>query len=112
MRAVEFFLGVNMCSQHDGLKKLAKKHKVDLDTLPARTACVFISRDRRRIKVYSANGVLSYLRAADYRPFDLSALDKFPEAFDAEGNLNYEKALRLRLEKEFAQKGPLEEQHL
>lgn len=112
MKAVEFFLGVNMCAQHNGLKKLAKKYKIDIDTLPSNSACVFISRDRRRIKVYASNGVLSYLRASDYRPFDLSALNEFPKAFNTDGTLNYEKALRLRLEKEFSKKGPIEEQRL
>lgn len=101
-----------MVKQHDGLKAVAKKHKVDLDALPGESACVFISRDKCRIKVYSSNGVLSYLRAKTSRPFDLSALNEFPKAFNVDGSFDYNKAIKLRLEKVFQEKGRMKDKDL
>lgn len=112
MKTVHVFLAVDMRCGHDGLILHAKTAKVDLKEMTAGTACVFISRDRLRIKVYSFNGVLSYLKAPDYRPFDLNAIDEFPKAFDKDGTMDYSKALKARLIKVMSKRGALEEDHL
>lgn len=98
---------------HDGLVKYAKDKGVDLKSLSTETACVFIARDRMRMKSYSYNGVVSYMKAPDRkRPFDLSAIDEFPRAFSKSGHMSYAKALRSRLAKELSGKGFLEEKAL
>lgn len=105
LKLVEVFIGVNMSRQHDGLYAIAKKYGVDLGKLDVGSACVFIARDRCRIKVIAWNGVLSYLRTTDRRrPFSLDALDEFHKAFNVDGSFDYDKALRLNLEKVFTQK--------
>lgn len=109
MKAVHVFLGVDMRKSHDGLAAFAKAKNVDLKKLPTETAAVFISANKLRIKTYSYNHVLGYLKAPSYRPFDLSAIDEFPRAFDKNGLMDYNKALRARLQKALAQKGKLKE---
>lgn len=112
MKTVHIFLSVDMRMGHDGLSSYAKKKGVELALLPSQTACVFIARDRRRIKAYSANGVLCYVKALTNRPFDLEALDYIPQAFSPDGVMDYDKALRKRLEKIFSKRGALKEEHL
>jgi len=112
MKALHVFLGVDMRKSHDGLVNYAKSKRVDLTKLPEETACVFISSNRLRIKTYSYNHVLGYLKAPSYRPFDLSAIDEFPRAFNKDGLMDYNKALRAKLEKALARKGRLQERCL
>lgn len=100
MKTIHVFVGVDMRQSHLGLTKLASQNKIDLNTMQQDSAIVFISRDRMRMKAYSGNGVLSYLVSSDRkRPFDLQAIDEFPKAFDKNGTMNYEKALKERLKK-------------
>lgn len=113
IRAIEVFVGVNMSKQHDGLAQVAKKYKVDITKLPEGAACVFISRDKCRMKVISWNGVLSYIRTLNRsRPFSMDALREFPRAFNVDGTFDYNKALKLNLEKVFEAKGLLNEKRL
>lgn len=107
MKTVHVFTAVDMRCGHDGLVEYAKSHKVNLREMEVGTACVFISRNRLRIKVFSFNGVLSYLKAQDYRPFDLNAIDEFPRAFEKDGTMNYTKALKARLQKVMSKRGAL-----
>lgn len=102
---VHAFLGVSMINGHDGLRAHAKKCGVNMDVLPDKTAVVFFSRNKMRIKVLCPNGVLSYLRAKQNRPFSLDALQEFPRAFSADESLDYDKALKMQLEKAFEKKG-------
>lgn len=101
-----------MRKSHDGLVSYAKQKRIDLTKLPDETACVFISSNRLRIKTYSYNHVLGYLKAPSYRPFDLTAIDEFPRAFNKDGLMDYNKALKARLEKELSKKGRLPERVL
>jgi hypothetical protein len=112
VKALHVFLGVDMRKSHDGLILLAKNKKIDLTKLPDETAAVFISANKLRIKTYSYNHIVGYLRANSYRPFDLSAIDEFPRAFDKSGMMNYNKALKAALEKKLHTKGKLKEELL
>lgn len=76
------FLDVNMGCQHNGLKELAKKKNVNLDKLPAMTSAIFVSRNRNRIKLYSYNGVLHYLRSDEYGgQLDYACVQEFAQSF-------------------------------
>lgn len=113
MKTVHIFTAVDMRSGHDGLALYAKNKGVKLIEMEEETACIFISRNRLRMKAYSYNGVVSYIRAPDRnRPFDLNAVDEFPKAFDKNGVMNYAKALKEKLRKVMAKSGKLEEEHL
>lgn len=110
MKSVHVFTAVDMRYGIDGLVAYAKSKGVKLKELEEETACIFISRDRRRMKAYSYNNVVSYMKAEDkQRPFDLNAVDEFPRAFDKSGTMSYAKALRTQLMKVMAKKGFLEE---
>ncbi len=105
MRIIYLFEETDMRFGHDALKVMAKKKKVDLEKLPDKTAVFFISSDKRRMKAYSYNGVLSYIRQQEYhRPIDLAAISEFSKAFDAKGHFDYNKALKTRLEKALRRK--------
>jgi hypothetical protein len=107
MKTVHVFTDVDMRMGHEGLEDVARGHRVSLKGLEAGEAAVFISRNRMRMKAYSWNGVVSYLRAKALRPFDLSAVDEFAKAFSPEGVMDYDKAIKKRLEKLF---GPVKEE--
>lgn len=99
MELTHIFTGVDMRQGHDGLRQVAKG-KVNLLNMPDGSAVAFISNDRKRMKVYTFNHVLSYIRREDIkRPIDLQALQEFPRAFDSAGRFDYNKALKLRLMK-------------
>lgn len=100
MKTVHVFLGSDLRSGHLGLAAQAQKNKVSLKELEKNEAVVFINRKKNKMKAYAYNGVLSYVRFDDpKRGIDLGALDEFPKAFDAEGQMDYSKALRAALEK-------------
>jgi hypothetical protein len=98
VRVVHIFKEVDMRCGHEGLRAHAKRSGVNVDNIDG--VCVFVSRSRMLMKTYSANGVLSYLRAKEYsRPIDIDALAQFPLAFSKDGRVDYTLALRKKLEK-------------
>lgn len=99
MITVSVLLNVSMVGGHDALVRVAKSQGMNLEKLDTGCAVVFINRKREKMKVYSYNGVLSYMRSPEGRPFDLMAIDEFPKAFDANGRMDYPAALKLRIEK-------------
>ena len=113
VKVVHCFTAVDMRMGHTGLEAYAKTRKVHLNAMDEETACIFISRNRCRMKAYSYNGVVSYMRApSESRPFDLNAIDEFPRAFDKNGKMDYSRALKMSLEKMMALKGYLPEKSL
>lgn len=100
-KLVNAFLDVDMRCQHDGLAKIAKKHRVDVWSLSPGEHVVFINRAMDRIKMFSPNGVLSYLRLKSDQRIDLDTLKYIPEAYDGSKDLRvtYSQALRKSLSK-------------
>lgn len=104
MKSVQVFLGADLRSMHAGLKKLAASYGVHLDSLGKEEAVVFINSAKNKIKSYSYNGAICYIRFDDpKRPIDLNALDELPKAFNKHGTLNYTKALKAALIKQMKQ---------
>lgn len=100
MKTVHFFLGADLRSQHLGLIAIAKKANIDLLRLNAEEAVIFINSAKNKIKSFSYNGVVSYIKFDDpKRGIDMDALNEIPKAFDKNGTLNYTKALKASLEK-------------
>jgi hypothetical protein len=105
VKTVQFILGADMRGNHDSLKQQAKSCRVSLGSLAPGEAVVFINKARDKMKAYSYNNVISYYRSPDpSRPIDLDSLDEIPRAFNKRGELDYTKALKLRLEKKLAKK--------
>lgn len=105
MKTIKILLGADMRSGHPGLKKQALKMGFDIDTLKEGEAVVFINVSKDRMKAYSWNGVLSYVRFTEKnRAIDLNAIDEFPKAFSPDGSMDYRKALRASLLKRIGDK--------
>lgn len=79
-KIVRVFLDTNMACQHNGLRSLASKHGVKLEALDNREHVIFVNKARNRVKLYSANGVISYLWKEKGR-LDMMALSMIPETF-------------------------------
>jgi len=106
MKTVHVFLGADLRCSHDGLKVQAKKSDIDLDKLRTGEAIVFINTKKNRIKAYSYNGVLSYIRLPNsQRIVDLSAIDYFPQEFNPNGTMDYARALKASLKNRLKAKG-------
>lgn len=104
-RAVSIFMGADLRAGHVGLRALAQKHRVQLSALGSGECVVFINRARNKIKSYSFNGVISYVRFDDARRgVSIEALDELPRAFRSDGTLDYDRALRVSLEKKLGMK--------
>lgn len=89
-----------MRSAHPGLRRMAEKSNIDLTKLNEGEAVIFINAKKTKMKAYSYNGVLSYVRFDDpKRPIDMSSLNEIPRAFDRRGTLHYNRALLLTLQK-------------
>jgi len=91
-RIVRVFLDVNLAQGHDGLRDEAKRGKVTTDKLEPGEYVVFVNRAQDRVKIYTGNGVLAYLRSKGQR-IDLSVISKIPAAFKNNGKLDYDSEL-------------------
>ncbi len=90
---VRCFIDTDLRSQHNGLAKIAARHRINVSRLRPGEHVMFINRARDKMKMYSANGVLSYLRLGDRRKVDMDTIGEIPRAFDGSLSLAYERAL-------------------
>lgn len=99
MKAVKFLFNADMRGGHDHLLAQAKKLNIDLGDLRLEEAVVFINRRQNKIKTFSYNGVISYVRFTEdsHRGIDLNALSEIARAFNKNGVLDYNKALKQSL---------------
>ena len=95
---IQCFLEADMRCQHDGLAKVAKKQDLDVYGLQRGQHVVFINTALDRVKMFSAGGILSYLRLKKGK-VNLETLRLIPEAFN-DGNLEvaYSRSLKKVLE--------------
>lgn len=91
-RVKQIFLNTDLRCQHRGLSLLAAKRKCNLDKLEPGEHVAFVNRRKDRVKLYSANGLLSYLKSD--RPLDLRAIASIPEAFGKSLKLKYASGIR------------------
>lgn len=100
---IRVFQNTDMRKQHDGLTELAKSKKVNLKNLGAGEHVVFLNNKLNRIKLFSANGVLSYYRAPSGR-VNLKMIEMIPACFNA-GGMDWNQAERLAIDKLLGGKG-------
>lgn len=98
MKVVKIFTDVNMTKQHKGLFEIAKRNKVDLTKLNG-TLILFINKARNKVKCWSPNGVLSYIKL-NTGTVTTEVIQEFARAFDDNGLINFttETAKRLNAE--------------
>lgn len=100
MKAVKVITGADLRAMHPGLKKLAARFDIDLGNLKDGEAVLFINRAKDKLKSYSSNGVVSYVRFDDKkRSIDMDALNEIPRSFNSDGSLDYNRALKSALTK-------------
>ena len=103
-KIVEIFFDVHLSKGHVGLAEYAKKRRFDVTGLKPGQFALFYNRKLSAVKAYGANGVCLYVRNTDNRQFNLRALRLLPR-FLSEGDIGYDKALRVVIESEMKQRG-------
>lgn len=91
-KVIRLFLDVDMRLQHAGLVQYASENKVDLKSLSKGEHVVFINHALNRVKVFSPNGVLTYLYR-DKGRIDLNAFSEIATAFSSDGSIDFNKRL-------------------
>lgn len=97
-RVAHIFRNTDLRSQHNGLWNLAKEHWVELKDLSPGEHAIFINTQNDKIKLYSAQGLLSYYRAPKGEKLNLNMIAMLPHCFSARG-INWKKAHRMAVEK-------------
>lgn len=96
-KVTRVFLDVDLRNSHEGLETLAQSQQLDLTKLRNGEHVLFLNTQRTKFKMYSANGVLSYYR--NKGKLDLNAIAHVPMAFNAKGELDWQKAQLLALKR-------------
>lgn len=102
-KIVRLFLNTDMRCQHVGLSEVARKKKVNLTELENGEHVIFINVAQNRVKLYSKGNIISYLWRQKGR-IDLDAIQMIPQAFDRNGKVDIDSALRTSIEKRLFKK--------
>lgn len=89
------FVNADLRNGHQGLAAMAKKDRISVDQLEAGQYLVFINTAKNKMKVYTANNIVAYLRLNRGR-IDLATISKIPQSFQG-GDIHYDDALKSRL---------------
>jgi hypothetical protein len=92
-KLLRVFLDTNMQLGHKGLTDLAAKHGSSPRKLGPGEHIVFVNRRGNRMKIFSANNVISYKANDTNSPLELGTLQHFAECFGANG-FEYTQALK------------------
>lgn len=103
-RAIQIFLNCDLRCCHEGLAEVAKKNKIDVKKLNPGEFVIFINASKNRLKLYTANNVIAYLKLQENQKIDLRVIALIPQAFEATGKINYDENLKKVIEKELSKK--------
>lgn len=95
---IQIFQDVDLRCSHDGLTDVAKKEKVNLSKLNEGEYVVFFNSKRTHLKIAAAHGTIAYRRSEHGRFFDVSCIVAVVRAFHNTGRLDYDAALKERLD--------------
>ncbi len=99
IKVLRIFLYTDMRLAHDGLTALAKEEDINLETMQQGEFVMFMNTNLTRMKLFTCNGILAYMRSPTGKPMDLRAVAAIPKAFMATGKIEYDKSLEKMLEK-------------
>lgn len=109
VRVHQVFIDADLRCQIDGLMNLCRKHKLRPEYFDRGQLIVFINTARNYIKVLACNGspapVLASYRLPSGRIYDLSAVQYIPEAFNSNGAVDFDYALKTALENKLGARG-------
>jgi len=97
-KVIRVFLETDMRSQHMGLIEIAKTKKVNLSKLEPGEHVIFINQAGNKMKLFSASGVLSYIRK-DRGKIDLNMIEFIPSCWNARTGIDWDEASRKSLER-------------
>lgn len=89
------FVNADLRNGHMGLSQMAKQDRIQVEKLEPGQYLVFINTAKNKMKVYTANNIVAYLRLSRGR-IDLSTISKIPQSFQG-GDIHYDEALKTRL---------------
>lgn len=92
-KLIQVFLHADLRFGHEGLAKLAKDSKINVDILLPGEFVIFINSKMDRLKLYTANQIIAYLKLKTGK-IDLRAIQLIPQAFKASGKIEYDVALK------------------
>lgn len=95
MKIVHIFLGADLRGAHNYFRILSASSGHNVNELKTGEAIIAINKAKDKLKAYSYNGALTYIRFDDKkRGIDLNAIDELARAFRPDGTLDYTKALK------------------
>lgn len=98
IKLLRVFLEADLRCSHEGLAKIAKDNKINVDNITPGECVIFINSSRNRLKLYAANNIIAYLRLQPKQILDFRTISLIPAAFNASGRLDYDKALKTLIE--------------
>lgn len=103
-RVVRYVSGVHMGLSFRGLKKVAHKLRLDLDTLDSGEFVIFMNGKMTAFKMLAPNNVMVYYRHPKEHRIDPRVITLLPKVFDGR-ELDMDGALREVIQKDFAKYG-------
>lgn len=98
---VRVFFNADMRNGHDGLRLLARTHKIDMDILNSNEFVCFVNRRQTQLKLFAPDNVIAHYKS-DKR-IDVRTIRLIPRFFNGR-ELIYDEALRQVLEKNLTAK--------
>lgn len=98
-RLIQAFKDIDMRLSFDGLAEITKKAGINMETLKPGEYVAFFNTARTYLKIATSNNVIASRRMPHGRFYDLTCIRGVVEAFQNTGSIDYDKVLKVKLEK-------------
>lgn len=98
---ISYFPETHLGNGHDGLRKIALKHKKDPMNLKDGQFLLFINKAMTALKMYAAGNVLVHYKTTDGHRIQPQTISLLPKYFNGK-SLNYKGALEQSVKADFA----------
>lgn len=95
---VQVILNAHMGWQHDSMRSVMEDMDIDHAGLEPGQFVVFLNRHRTKAKIYTAHGVIAYMRSETRAEITFEQLSLIPRAFQSHGNIAALEPLRLAID--------------
>lgn len=100
-RIIQCFMDADLRGGHDWLADMARTHKINVKSLQPGEFVVFVNRAQDKIKMYASHNIVAYMKLEGGRRVTFDLICEIPRAFNANGRLDANKAMRDAAEKVF-----------
>jgi hypothetical protein len=97
-KILQVFEDADLRCSHDGLGEIALKSKIKLKELEEGEYVVFFNTTRTHLKIAAAHNVIAHSKMEHGRFYDLGCIQNVVRAFHNTGRIEYDEALKERLE--------------